>query len=136
MRAFATIEDMANLWRALTETELTRAPHLLEVASDTLRQMAQNRGMNLDSMVYNGEIYESVLKDVVVAAVGRVLRASTTGEPVSQVTQSALGYSISGTYLNPQGGMFFYDNELARLGLNRKQRLGRIEMYVTDDDES
>ena len=32
--------------------------------------------------------------------------------------------------------MFFYDNELARLGLNRKQRLGRIEMYVTDDDES
>ena len=138
MRAFATIEDMANLWRALTETELTRAPHLLEVASDTLRQMAQNRGMNLDSMVYNGEIYESVLKDVVVAAVGRVLRASTTGEPVSQVTQSALGYSVSGTYLNPQGGMFFYDNELARLGLNRKQQLGRIEMYVTDesDDES
>lgn len=134
MRAFATIEDMSNLWRALTETELARAPHLLEVASDTLRQMAQNRGMNLDNMVYNGEIYESVLKDVVVAAVGRVLRASTTGEPVSQVTQSALGYSVSGIYLNPQGGMFFYDNELARLGLNRKQRLGRIEMYVTDDE--
>ena len=134
MRAFATIEDMANLWRALTEAEMQRAPHLLEVASDTLRQMAQNRGMNLDNMVYNGEIYESVLKDVVVAAVGRVLRASTTGEPVSQVTQSALGYSVSGTYLNPQGGMFFYDNELARLGLNRKQRLGRIEMYVTDDE--
>ena len=134
MRAFATIEDMANLWRALTETELARAPHLLEVASDTLRQMAQNRGMNLDSMVYNGEIYESVLKDVVVAAVGRVLRASTTGEPVSQVTQSALGYSVSGTYLNPQGGMFFYDNELARLGLGKKQRLGRIEMYVTDNE--
>lgn len=134
MRAFATIEDMSNLWRALTETELARAPHLLEVASDTLRQMAQNRGMNLDNMLYNGEIYESVLKDVVVAAVGRVLRASTTGEPVSQVTQSALGYSVSGTYLNPQGGMFFYDNELARLGLNKKQRLGRIEMYVTDDE--
>ena len=134
MRAFATIEDMANLWRALTETELARAPHLLEVASDTLRQMAQNRGMNLDNMVYNREIYESVLKDVVVAAVGRVLRASTTGEPVSQVTQSALGYSVSGTYLNPQGGMFFYDNELARLGLGKRQKLGRIEMYGTDDE--
>ena len=134
MRAYATIEDMGNLWRALTATELARAPHLLEVASDTLRQMAQNRGLNLDSMLYNGEIYESVLKDVVVAAVGRVLRASTTGEPVSQVTQSALGYSVSGTYLNPQGGMFFYDNELARLGLGKRQKLGRIEMYVTDDE--
>lgn len=134
MSAFATVSDMANLWRALTETEMARAPHLLEVASDTLRQIAQNRGLNLDSMVSNGEIYESVLKDVVVAAVGRVLRASTTGEPVSQVTQSALGYSVSGTYLNPQGGMFFYDNELSRLGLGKKQRLGRIEMYVTDDE--
>lgn len=134
MRAYATIEDMANLWRALTETELARAPHLLEVASDTLRQMAQNRGLNLDSMLYNGEIYESVLKDVVVAAVGRALRASTTGEPVSQVTQSALGYSVSGTFLNPQGGMFFYDNELARLGLGKRQKLGRIEMYGTDDE--
>jgi len=134
MSAFATVSDMANLWRALTETEMARAPHLLEVASDTLRQMAQNRGLNLDSMVSNGEIYESVLKDVVVAAVGRALRASTTGEPVSQVTQSALGYSVSGTFLNPQGGMFFYDNELSRLGLGKKQRLGRIEMYVTDDE--
>ena len=134
MRAFATIEDMANLWRALTETELARAPHLLEVASDTLRQIAQNRGLNLDSMIYNGEIYESVLKDIVVAAVGRALRASTTGEPVSQVTQSALGYSVSGTFLNPQGGMFFYDNELARLGLGKRQKLGRIEMYGTDDE--
>ena len=134
MRAFATIEDMSNLWRALTEAELVRAPHLLEVASDTLRQMAQNRGMNLDNMVYNGEIYESVLKDVVVAAVGRALRASTTGEPVSQVTQSALGYSVSGTFLNPQGGMFFYDNELARLGLGKRQKLGRIEMYGIDDE--
>ena len=134
MRAYATIEDMGNLWRALTETELARAPHLLEVASDTLRQMAQNRGLNLDSMLYNGEVYESVLKDVVVAAVGRALRASTTGEPVSQVTQSALGYSVSGTFLNPQGGMFFYDNELARLGLGKKQKLGRIEMYGTDDE--
>ena len=134
MSAFATVSDMANLWRALTETEMARAPHLLEVASDTLRQMAQNRGLNLDSMVSNGEIYESVLKDVVVAAVGRALRASTTGEPVSQVTQSALGYSVSGSFLNPQGGMFFYDNELSRLGLGKKQRLGRIEMYVTDDE--
>lgn len=134
MSAFATVEDITNLWRALTETELARAPHLLEVASDTLRQVAQNRGLDLDSMVDNEEIYESVLKDVVVAAVGRALRASTTGEPVSQVTQSALGYSVSGTFLNPQGGMFFYDNELARLGLGKRQKLGRIEMYVTDDE--
>lgn len=130
VRAYATIEDIANLWRALTEAESQRAGHLLETASDTLRQIAQNRGKDLDHMLENNEVYESVLKDVVVAAVGRTLRASTTGEPVSQVSQSALGYSVSGTFLNPQGGMFFYDNELSRLGLGKRQRLGRIEMYA------
>ena len=80
-------------------------------------------------MLDDGDIYESVVIDVVIAAVTRVLRSSTTSEPMTQFSQSALGYSISGTYLNPQGGIFFYDNELVRLGLKKKQRLGRVELY-------
>jgi hypothetical protein len=51
---------------------------------------------------------------------------------MSQVSQSALGYSVSGTFLNPQGGMFFYDNELKRIGLTKRQKLGRIEFYDPD----
>lgn len=135
MAAYATTTDMTNLWRALTAAETTRAGHLLNVASDTLRQIAKNNGKDLDEMIEDGDVYESVVKDVVVAAVGRALRASTTGEPVSQMSQSALGYSVSGTFLNPAGGMFFYDNELKRLGIGKKQRIGRIEMYVTDNDD-
>lgn len=132
MSAFATIDDMVNLWRALTDAESVRATYLLEAASDTLRQTAKNRGYDLDQMIEDKEIYENVVKDVVIAAVARVLRSSTTSEPVSQFSQAALGYSISGTYLNPQGGIFFYDNELSRLGLRKKQRLGRIELYDPD----
>lgn len=132
MSAFATIDDMVNLWRALTDAESVRATYLLEAASDTLRQTAKNRGYDLDQMIEDKKIYENVVKDVVIAAVARVLRSSTTSEPVSQFSQAALGYSISGTYLNPQGGIFFYDNELSRLGLRKKQRLGRIELYDPD----
>lgn len=134
--AFATTEDLVNLWRPLTESEQGRAEYLLKAASDTLRQQAKNRGYNIDQMIADGKIYQSVVVDVVVAAVSRILRASTTAEPMTQFSQSALGYTMSGTYLNPQGGIFFYDNELARLGLRKKQRIGRIELYDADSGNS
>ncbi|MFR4357424.1 MAG: Gp19/Gp15/Gp42 family protein, partial [Clostridia bacterium] len=41
------------------------------------------------------------------------------------------GYSYSGTYLVPGGGLFIKKTELARLGL-RRQRYGVMEPY--DDD--
>lgn len=132
MSAFAVTDDIVIMWRALTEAERERAEVLLEVSSDTLRQIAQDRGYDLDQMIEDGKVYATVVKDVVIAAVTRVLRSSTTSEPMTQFSQSALGYSISGTYLNPQGGIFFFDNELQRIGLNKKQRLGRIELYAAD----
>lgn len=132
MSAFAVTDDIVIMWRALTEAERARAEVLLEVSSDTLRQIAKDRGYDLDQMIEDGKVYATVVKDVVIAAVTRVLRSSTTSEPMTQFSQSALGYSISGTYLNPQGGIFFFENELQRIGLNKKQRLGRIELYAAD----
>lgn len=132
MSAFAVTDDIVIMWRTLTEAERARAEVLLEVSSDTLRQIAKDRGYDLDQMIEDGKVYATVVKDVVIAAVTRVLRSSTTSEPMTQFSQSALGYSISGTYLNPQGGIFFFDNELQRIGLNKKQRLGRIELYAAD----
>ena len=132
MSAFAVTDDIVIMWRALTEAERARAEVLLEVSSDTLRQIAKDRGYDLDQMIEDGKVYATVVKDVVIAAVTRVLRSSTTSEPMTQFSQSALGYSISGTYINPQGGIFFFDNELQRIGLNKKQRLGRIELYAAD----
>lgn len=132
MSAYATTTDMAVIWRAMTAEEITRAQVLLEIASDTLRQIARGKGLDLDQMIDDGEVYESVVKDVVISGVARVLRSSTSGEVMSQVSQSALGYSVSGTFLNPQGGMFFYDNELKRIGLTKRQKLGRIGFYDPD----
>ncbi|WP_224212616.1 phage Gp19/Gp15/Gp42 family protein, partial [Streptococcus agalactiae] len=72
--------------------------------------------------------FATVLKSVTVDIVARTLMTATQGEPMSQESQSALGYTWSGTYLVPGGGLFIKDSELKRLGL-KKQRYGGIELY-------
>jgi hypothetical protein len=67
----------------------------------------------------------------VVDVVARALMTSTNTEPMTQVSQSALGYSVSGTYLVPGGGLFIKKSELARLGL-RRQQYGGIDFYGDD----
>jgi hypothetical protein len=69
-----------------------------------------------------------VLKSVTVDIVTRTLLTSTDDEPMAQTSESALGYSWSGTYLVPGGGLFIKNTELSRLGL-RRQRYGVIDFY-------
>ena len=126
--AYASVEDVQGLWRPLTDAEKARAEKLLPVVSDSLRQEARKVGKDLDQMVESGELYEGVLVSVVVDVVARTLMTSTEGEPLTQESQGALGYSWSGTYLVPGGGLFIKQSELARLGLKR-QRYGVIETW-------
>ena len=127
MSEFATIEDIESLWRVMSNEERERAEALLPVISDSLRQEAKNVGKDLDQMILEEKILPTVVKSVVVDVVARTLMTSTDAEPMIQSSQSAMGYSYSGTYLVPGGGLFIKKSELARLGL-RKQRIGVIEM--------
>lgn len=129
--AYATTQDIATLWRPLTAEETSRADALLPIVSDSLRQEAHFVGRDLDEMIQTGEVYSSVVKDVVVDVVARALMTSTDSEPMTQMSQSALGYSVSGTYLVPGGGLFIKRSELARLGL-RRQKIGVLEVYGRD----
>lgn len=123
---FATIVDIEELFRPLSADEETRAEKLLEVVSDSLRYEADKVGKDLDKMLEEKPFLQSVAKSVTVDVVARTLNTSTTSEPMSQMSQSAMGYSVSGTYLVPGGGLFIKKSELSRLGL-RKQRMGVIE---------
>lgn len=125
---FATLEDMTILWRAMTPSEEKRADALLKIVSDSLRVEASKVGKNLDNMVESDEAYASVVKSVTIDVTARTLMTSTNSEPLSQMSQSALGYTVSGTYLVPGGGLFIKKSELARLGL-RRQRIGVIDLY-------
>lgn len=128
MTPFATIDDLTNLWRPMTPDEQIRAEALLPVVSNRLRQEAENVGKDIDQMIEDSDVYKDVVKSVTVDIVSRTLLTSTKNEPMTQYSQSALGYSVQGTFLNPGGGLFIKRDELKALGL-RKQRYGVIEPY-------
>lgn len=134
MADYATIDDIIALWRPLTPQEQERAAALLPVVSDSLRQAARNVGRDLDAMLKDGEVLENVLKSVTVDVTARAIMTPTDDAPMTQMSQSALGYSVSGTYLVPGGGLFIKKSELARLGL-RRQRIGVIELYAQGNDD-
>lgn len=128
MVSFATVDDINNLWRTLNDEETDRAEYLLEIVSDSLRIEADKVGRDLDDMILNNKALANVARSVTVDVVARTLMTSTTQEPMTQFNQSALGYSVSGSFLVPGGGLFIKKSELARLGL-RRQRYGVIEPY-------
>jgi phage protein gp19/gp15/gp42 family protein len=103
----------------------------LEVVSHSLRVEAKKVGKDLDGLVSTDPSFASVVKSVTVDVVARTLMTSTDQEPMTQMAESALGYSFSGSYLVPGGGLFIKDSELKRLGL-KKQRYGVIDIYGTD----
>lgn len=111
----------------MTPVETARAVSLLPVVSDSLRVEAKRVGKDLDEMALDPP-FANVLKSVTVDIVSRTLLTSTTGEPATQATQSALGYSQTATYLVPGGGLFIKRAELERLGL-RRQRYGTLDPY-------
>lgn len=128
MQPFATVEELQMLWRELKNSELERAMKLLEVVSDTLRVEANRTGKNIDNMMLENPSYTNVVKSVTVDVVARTLMTSTDQEPMTQYSEGALGYQVSGSYLVPGGGLFIKNAELARLGL-RRQRIGGLDFY-------
>ncbi|MDN5013234.1 phage Gp19/Gp15/Gp42 family protein [Streptococcus sp. SN3] len=131
MKNFATVDELQELWRPLKLDEQKRAEALLKVVSASLRVEAEKVGKDLDKLFVANESYAYVVKSVVVDVVARTLMTSTNQEPMTQVSESALGYTWSGSYLVPGGGLFIKDSELKRLGL-KKQRFGVIDIYGTD----
>lgn len=123
MSSYATIDDITVLFRKLSLDEQEKAEALLPIVCDSLRYEAEKVGKDLDRMIADNKVLANVARSVVVDIIGRALMTSTDSEPMTQFTQSALGYSASGTYLVPGGGLFIKKSELAKLGL-RRQRYG------------
>ena len=132
MADYATIADVTALWREMSAAEELRAASLLPIVSDSLRYEATKRGKDLDAMIEADSTLASVAKSVTVDVVARTLMTSTDHEPTTQFAESALGYSVSGTYLVPGGGLFIKKAELARLGITR-QRLGVISLWPSEE---
>lgn len=117
-----------------TSAEQSRIETLIPMVSAALRSEAVKVGKDLDAMIADDEDYESVVQLVCVDVIVRAMSLNTDDEPMSQESQSALGYSWSGTYAVPGGGIAncIMRNDLKRLGLKR-QRYGVIEWYGDDN---
>lgn len=134
MSAFATLADVqAVTGKTFTQAEGERITTLLGLVSDALRYEAEKVGKDIEDMMAQSASYASVVKLVTIDVVMRAFRQSQDGEPMSQESQSALGYTWSGTYAVPGGGIAgaIMRNDLKRLGL-RKQRYGVIETWEAD----
>lgn len=120
---FATVEDIQTLWRPLTADEQTRSEALLPLVSDEIRVLGKNVGKDIDEAIELDPTYGSVVKIVTVDVVSRILRQSTQGDAMTQESQSGLGYTWSGTYAVPGGGIAnaIMINDLKKLGLLKQQ---------------
>ena len=130
MESYLSIDDLIRLWRPLKAEEIERADALIPIVVDSLREEAKLVGKDLDEMAESIS-YRSVLKSVIADVVARTLMTSTDTEPMTQFSESALGYSYSGSFLVPGGGLFIKNTEKARLGL-RRQRYGVMNIYDED----
>lgn len=131
MSGFVTLADVTALsGKTYTTAEQERITALIPLVSDALRYEAVKVGKNLDNIAANDSAYRSVVKLVTVDVVIRAMRQTLDGTPMTQESQSALGYTWSGTYAIPGGGIAsaIMRNDLKRLGL-RKQRYGAMEIW-------
>ena len=128
---YASLSDITTLWRVMSAEEEERAEALLPLVCASLRAEANKVGKDLDKMIQANEDLAEVAKSVTVDVVARTLMTATNQEPMTQMSQSALGYAMSGTFLVPGGGLFIKKSELARLGL-RRQRDGVMTLYGDD----
>lgn len=114
----------------LSDTEKERVETFIVYASSLLRVEASNRGFNLDFIISRDGEKRAVAEMVVLASVKRAMHTNEVTEaPLEQFSQSAMGYTVSGTYLNPGDDIYFLNNELKRLGITRKSQGFFIDLW-------
>lgn len=134
MADYATVDDLAALWKPLTPAEREMAAQVIPLVSAEIRAKARQYGKDFDELLAEDDtgdlslVVRSVCCDVVRRYMGDV---TADGPSLSQMSQAAGGYTVSGTFLVPGGGLFLKRSELERLGL-RRQKYGVIELYGMD----
>lgn len=124
-QTYTTVQDIIDLIRPLTDDEIAKAPTLIKTVEAILKQKASFEDKNIDDMITSGYLQKIVFVSVVADIVARNLVESNSNsndsEQLTNFTQSALGYTFSGTYLNAGGGIFIKRDEYRRIGLNRQK---------------
>lgn len=113
---FATPDDLAARWHALTQEETERARTLIVDAGDLIMTQCPRWR----------EASAATLRRVCCAMVKRAMLASDRAG-VSQSTQTAGSFSESMSYSNPDGDLYLTSSERKSLGIGRA-RIGAKDM--------
>lgn len=133
MSAFATVAELEAFWKSLEGADETRATSLLDLASDRLRVIGSNVGVDVDAKKEASGAYASVLKWVVMEATKRAMLTPTDTPPANSIQQTAGPYSENIVFTNPAGDLWFKKSELHDLGLYGTQRLSSISTVPNND---
>jgi hypothetical protein len=129
MNSYATTTDVIAYRGSLSADEMERMDLILETCSAELRAIAKKSGKNLDEMIDDNEDLILMVKKGVVDASVNYLNSTISRDPImSQYSQAAGGYSISGTLVNPGGAFYFPKKFLRDIGL-AVQKIGTIEVF-------
>lgn len=128
--AYANASDLTAYWKA--PTDANRANYMLKMASNRLRQIATDVGVDLDAKVNADIVYFLNVQSVVMEATKRALQAPTDQQPTESYAQTAGPYSENFKYSNPAGDLFFKKAELGLLNLYGQQSMYGISTSQTD----
>lgn len=128
---YATLDDVRAMWRPLTTEESERAESMLPVIGAMFRIRAKNRGEDLDTLIEEDEDYALIVKSAAVDVVSynMALTSTDVNGSVSQVSESALGYSQTVSYATPKtDDLYIPESVWKKLGFKR-QRYGTMEVF-------
>lgn len=128
--AYATITDLELVWRPMTEQEEAKATELIDEASSRIRYKAKRVGKDFDALVDEDEDLASIVKGLVCTVVKNAMNVPVDQEAMTQMSMSAGGYSWSGTYTTPGGGIKFTKSDWKSIGLG-SQSYGGLDIYGT-----
>lgn len=126
MSNFATVDDLIKVYGKLNAEQTEKANELLGYVSNYFRYLAKEYNRDLDLEIAGDEIIKSNAKLATINVVVRELEKKNSS--LSQESQSALGYTWSGSYVNTGGGLSVLNKDLKLLGLNM-QKVGLIDVY-------
>lgn len=128
---YATVQDIIDSGRQLSADEITIAEKKIAEASAMIRIKAAAQGKDFDAIIAQNHDYAVVANSVVVSCVIRYLNDNKNEPALSQFSQAAGGYSISGTYAAAGARVTIWDSEWKALKL-KGQRYGTMEMFKYD----
>jgi len=130
--AYLTLEEFKQITgMSLTNEQTERVTALIPIACSELNVEASKYGKDMSEFCED-EDYLNLVKEILSTAIARYISTEASASPMSQVSESALGYSLSGTYLVPGGGLYLTSGEKKRLGLLR-QKYGVLDMWEAND---